>query len=320
MRRVYCHLGALVLGSSFLVIGTSACTARDCDSVKEVEHEEGEPARENEEGACVELVQTKRWWGEPQENTGAYESGKNVVVANGNGEINVTVTSGTDINVVFEPFVTNAYDTCNDQPDTGNGRCTEIDDNLSKQELIFEDTDGNYLIQAQRNGGRASLGANITVELPSSFDGRLTVDQNNGSTDVALSGELAALILQSNNGPCDINTGSAREIDIRCENGSTDVVIGGIPAGDELRQIYKDDGDLGDLTVAFPSTDVAFSVSAQSVESDVILSPADVSSVGCEKLGDDPRSITVACNGGTQDDPVYHLTNGESLNDLTVTF
>lgn len=321
MRRVHFHPSALLMGASFLVLASVGCEARDCENVKEVEYEgDGAAERQNEEGACVELVQTKRWWGETEDFTGAYESGKNVVVANGNGEINVTVSSRTDIMARFEPFVARAFDTCNDQPDTGNERCLEIDEDLSKQELVFQETDGNYVIQAVRTDGRATLGANITVELPSSFNGRLSVDQNNGPTVVGPMGDAAAVAVESGNGSCDINTGNAPEIDIRCENGSTDVVIGGITAGSDLKQIFKESGDLGDLTVQFPSTDVPFSVSAQSAGPDVALDPADVTSVGCTKAGTDPRSVTVSCNAATSEDPVYTITSYESLVDVTLIF
>jgi hypothetical protein len=321
MTRVLNHLGALAVGASLLSLASSGCEARGCDEVEEVEYEgEGDAARQQEDGACVEFVQLKKWWGEAEVFTGTYESGKNVVVANGNGDIMITVAERDDISVRFDPFVARAFDTCNGQDDTGNGRCEEIDDNLAAQEFIFEDDDGNYIIQARREDGVASLGAEIEVQLPSSFDGRLTVDQNNGFVEVGPMGDAAAVIVGSGNGGCDVHTGAAPEIDIRCENGSTDVVIGAITEGSDLRQIYKTEDDLGDLTVQFPATDAPFSVSARSVGSDVELDPSDLSGVGCQVSGSDPRSITVGCNDATNEDPLYTVRSDQSLADITLVF
>lgn len=310
------NLALLFVGGALALL--SGCEARNCDNTKKVEYEADSEMSKSEDGACVELVSLKKWWGDTEQFTGDYTSGKNVLVDSGNGNIVVRRTNRDDIRATFKPFVSRAHDTCDGAEPTTGDRCAEIDDNLSDQELIFEEDNGNYLIQAKRMDAVASLGAEIEVELPNSFDGRLTVDQGNGSTDIEDMGDAAAVIVGSDNGTCDINTGAAPYIDIRCENGSTDVTIGEVvPGDDDLRQIYKEDGDLGDLTIRFPSTDEPFNVQAQS-ENPVDISPANPS--GCDVAGKDPRSVTVSCNDGTNQDPVYTITNAESLGDVYLVF
>lgn len=315
MTRVF-SLGPAVLG--VLLISLVGCEARDCDSTKRVEVPDDEEKTEQEEGACLEFVSTKKWWGDTKEFDGAYESGKNVFVKNGNGPISVRITARDDVFATFKPFVARAHDICDGEEPTPGDRCAAIDDDLADQELIFEVEDGNYLIQAQREGSVNSLGAEIEVELPSSFNGRLTVAQNNGDTEIWDMGNAAAVIVESENGDCAIETGSAPTIDIRCENGFTDVLIGAITPGGDVRQIYKTDEDLGDMVVTFPSTDEPFSVSARSVGPDVVIKPASPS--GCDVLGEDPRSVTVACNDATPDDPIYTVRADESLVDITLGF
>jgi len=269
-------------------------------------------------GVCAASLKT--WRGETETFTGDYESGKNVLIDSANGSVNVTTTDRDDVRVVFKPFVARAHTLCDGEPVTSGDRCQAIDDDLADQTLIFEETEGNYLIQNQRDDSVISLGADIEVELPNSFNGRLTIDQNNGSTDVDELGEVAAVIVESDNGSCDIRTGSASHIDINCQNGSTDVWIDAIAPGDgdDLRQIYKADGDLGDLSVQFPDTDAPFSVSARSVGDDVAIDPASPS--GCDVTGSDPRAVTVLCNEATDEDPVYTIKSDEDLNTVLLAF
>lgn len=315
MTRVF-TLAPAVLG--VLLVSLAGCEARDCDDTKRVEVEDEQEKTEKEDGACLEFVSTKKWWGDTEQFDGDYESGKNVVVKNGNGPISVKITARDDVLATFKPFVARAHDICDGEEPTSGDRCAAIDDDLADQELIFEVQDGNYLIQAQRDDSVNSLGAEIEVELPSSFNGRLTVDQNNGDTEIADMGNAAAVIVQSGNGDCAVETGSAPHIDIRCENGFTDVAIGAITRGGDTRQIYKTAEDLGDMVVTFPSTDEAFSVSARSVGNDVVINPASPS--GCDVLGDDARSVTVACNDATDEDPVYTVRADEELVDITLAF
>lgn len=315
MTRVF-SLSSAVLG--VLLVSLVGCEARDCDDTKRVEVADEKEKTEKEDGACLEFVSTKRWWGDTKQFDGAYDSGKNVFIKNGNGPISVKITARDDVLATFKPFVARAHDICDGEEPTSGDRCAAIDDDLADQELIFEVENGNYLIQAKRDNSVNSLGAEIEVELPSSFDGRLTVSQDNGKTEVADMGNAAAVIVESENGECAIETGSAPHIDIRCKNGYTDVAIGAITRGGDVRQIYKTADDLGDIVVTFPSTDEPFSVSARAVGDDVVLHPT--SPRGCDVLGDDPRSVTVACNDATSDDPVYTVRADEELVNIDLAF
>lgn len=316
MTRVF-NLAPAALG--VLMVSLAGCEARDCDDTKRVEVDDQKAKTEKEDGACLEFVSTKRWWGDTEQFRGDYESGKNVVISSGNGSVSVKITSRDDVLATFKPFVARAHDICDNEEPTSGDRCAPIDDDLADQELIFEEEDGHYLVQSKRDKSVNSLGAEIEVELPSSFNGRLTVAQNNGSTDIDNMGNAAAVIVESQNGSCEIHTGRAPHIDINCKNGSTEVTIGAITrGGSDVRQIFKSSGELGDLAVAFPSTDEPFSVSARSVGSDVLIDPA--SPRGCEVTGSDPRSVTILCNDATSDDPRYVIRSDEELVDIGLYF
>lgn len=305
MRSLFNQSPLLVVA---LLVSLAGCEASEC-----------EDDETKADGVCVASLKT--WRGDTEEFTATedYESGKNVLIDSGNGSVVVKVSNRDDVHATFKPFVARAHTLCDGEPVTSGDRCQAIDDDLAEQELIFEEEDGHYLIQSQRHDSVASLGAEIEVELPSSFNGRLTIAQNNGETDVDEGlGEVAAVIVESQNGSCDIRTGTASLIDINCKNGETDVWIEGIAPGDGLRQIYKDSGQLGDLAVQFPSTDDAFSVSAVSIDEDVAIEPASPS--GCDVTGEDARSITVLCNGATNEDPLYTVTSNEDLAEVLLAF
>lgn len=315
MRRLF-SLSPAILG--VLLVSLAGCEARDCDDTKRVEYDAEEEKTEKEDDACLEFVSTKTWHGDTEQFTGEYASGKNVLIDSGNGSVIVRVTNRNDVLATFKPFVARAHDICDGEEVTSGDRCAAIDDDLADQELIFDEDDGHYLIQSQRHNSVNSLGADIEVELPSSFNGRLTVAQNNGETDVENIGDAAAVLVESQNGSCDIDTGSAPHIDINCKNGSTSVAIGAITPGDDVRQVFKSSGELGDLAISFPSTDEPFSVSARSVGNDVVIDPANPS--GCDVTGSDARSVTVVCNDATTEDPVYTIRSDEDLSDISLFF
>ncbi|HEY6727503.1 MAG TPA: hypothetical protein VI197_25885, partial [Polyangiaceae bacterium] len=81
MTRVF-TLPTAVLG--VLLVSLAGCEARDCDDTKRVEVEDGKEKTEKEDGACLEFVSTKIWWGDTEQFRGDYESGKNVVINSGN--------------------------------------------------------------------------------------------------------------------------------------------------------------------------------------------------------------------------------------------
>jgi len=315
MKTVFTLAPALL---GVVLVSLSGCEARECDGTKKVETND-QAKNGKEDGACMEFVSTKTWRGETEEFRGDYASGKNVSIDNSQGEIRVQRADRDDVLVTFKPFVARAHDICDGEEITSGDRCQAIDDDLADQEMTFEEDDGNYLVQARRHDSVNSLGADIEVELPNEFNGRLTIKQNNGDTNVFDMGDAAAVIAQSSNGDCAIETGGAPLIDIRCENGLSDVAIGAITPGDGVRQIYKTDEDLGELVVTFPSTDEPFSVSARSAGADVRIEPSNPPS-GCEVLGDDARSVTVACNGATDEDPVYTVRSDEDLVKVSLDF
>ncbi len=313
-------ISALALGASILALGSTACEARDCDDEKTVEVEEGES--QSEEGACVKLVSLANWEGEKVEEALTYQTDGNITIDGNNGSITVMEGDTDEIGVVMTPVVARAHDICDGEEEEANGYCAAINNDLSKFNAILdEDANGNWVIEANLDGGRATLKADIEVWLPTTFNGELTIQQNNGSTDVEGvhgarsviidsgngsvdlfdSGSASSVVVEADNGGCDLDVGIAEEIDINCKNGGTDVVIRGVPEGDGGRYI---ENGLGDVTVTFPNTDDPYTVQAVSAGEPITVTGS------CEEAdGSTPKAVTMACNYDNIPDSEYVIPN-----------
>lgn len=325
-------ISALTLGASILALGGTACEARNCDHTDRVEVEEG--ADRSEEGACTEFVFIDTFWEggdySPDEPLDYQEDG-NISVRGGNGTITIEEGTSDQIGVLMEYGVGRPGDTCDGEPETDSGYCEEIDNNLSHFEpIVEEDSDGNWLIQALLDGGPSTLRADITVTLPSNFNGLLEVDQGNGDVqvdgvqdawsvdvknrgaggiDIDDAGPAEEVRVQNETGDCNLDVGSASFIDIFCDVSDLTVNVRGVPDGTDKRRM---ENGLGDLVVNFPNTDQGFNVQARSGGSPITVTG------DCEENRASDASLTVSCNDGVDGDPLYEVVSESSLVDITL--
>ena len=277
-----------------LFVPLGGCELQDCDNPET-----------GAEGVCLKSL--KRFESEPETQSAAWAPGASVTIDSPNGD--VRVVQGDDdaaVSATFEPFVLRAYDTPEE----------EAAENLASLERsVTADGSGDVLVDVTRpSGSHNSLGADITVRLPSIFNGTLDIDQNNGSTEVDFVGAAVAVVVASNNGSCDIATGAASNIDVHCDNGDLEASVSEVApqAGSGFST-----GN-GSITLSLPS-DAVFSVMAQALAGGMVDFDGlpDVCSV--DAASDSAK--TVICNGATSADPIYTATaDGTSMADVILVF
>jgi len=208
-----------------------------------------------------------RYNGSDDSRTLSYSDGLNLAVTGINGGIDVQSGSGDDVVVTFKPFTM--------RPDGESDQAkVEMEDNL----VLTATDDGSITVSVSKASGSSStLGADIVVTLPSSFNGAVVVDQNNGSTDVSLGGA------------------SPSSVDIRSDNGSVDLSMSGDTSS--ATTVHTDNGSLdlsgvhGELNITQGNgVDCNVSVSAWSTED---------GNITCDSLGSN-ISIASGLSGSVQ--------------------
>lgn len=298
MKKAFGSLAMTCLGVG-LSLASIGCEAQKCD----VETGSGE----TREGVCLKSL--KRFEGSnPIVREAQWTPGSPITIDGRNGDIEVVQGTGNVVRATFHPVVLLAYDS------------TEERAKGELEKLVAEATgdaggvSGAVLVKTSRmDGAASSLGADFTVELPPGFDGALTVEQDNGSTDVGFAGSASAVKVHSDNGSCNITSSpTATSVDLHCENGDLAASISGAPPGAGTRSVRA---GLGDIGLSFRGATQPFSVQAFAKDGVVNTDAAG----GCMVQTAANNSKTVSCNGGTTDDPVFQV-NAESLSDISLTF
>jgi hypothetical protein len=301
MTKPLSSLGVLFVGVVMLTAGVG-CEAQDCD----VETGDGEV----QQGVCLKSLKKFRA-ANPIVKEAVWAPGGAITIEGINGDIDVVQGSGTNVVATFEPWVYRAYDT---PPE-------EARQDLEALEGIVEGNvngvTGAVFVQSRRNGGVSTLGADITIAIPPTFDGALSVKQRNGSTNIGFAGSATALSLSSDNGGCDVAaSGTAATLDVDCENGDVAVNVPGVPAGTGARSVRARFGDVG---LSFAGTPAGTKFNVQAFAQDGVVDTGNASSAGCTVNEAAPGSKTVSCNAATTADPVYAV-NADSLSDIALTF
>jgi hypothetical protein len=277
------------LGATALLGG---CEAQKCE------------AQNGQSAICLKSL--KRFDGTADTESAAYTAGADVNVHSRNGTLDVVRGSTDDtVTATFQPFVMRAYDTSD----------SVIADDLSKLETsVAADADGNVTVDVSRdNGAENTLGADLTVELPSSFAGTLGIRQDNGETNVHFVGTAVGVTVTSDNGACDVAT-AASDVSVHCDNGdltaSIDAVTPQTGSGFSTGN--------GSITLSLPS-DGAFSVEAQALAGGVV--NVEHLPAACAVNMASNAAKTVSCNNATDADPIYTVkADGTGLADVTLRF
>ena len=192
-------------------------------------------------GCRVEVTGPKRYDGTPKTTSAAWTTTKIVTIDNGNGSLTVD-TAGTtsDVSVTGAPFAL--------EPDDDQGKQTAVNEMTNKLVLAATaDSTGNVTVSGN---GTGTYGFDMTVHLPSNFDGPLSITEGNGPITVAGSAISPSTTI----------TGSAGDITVQniansvvIKNGAGDITVSARPAG-AGNSIRTDVGDInatiaGDVTI-----------------------------------------------------------------------
>lgn len=219
----------------------------------------------------------------PQDRTAsaALGDGKNVTIKSVNG--NVTVSAGgTEVKATFHPFVYRAFNVSD----------SELQKNWDQLvTTATADASGNVTVSVTRKDGAPNtLGADFDVQIPSSFAGAFTVDQNNGDTDVHSVAGATSVSITSDNGGITVNAGStASTVNVTADTGDVTVDIDAVPDGATGGTIST---NFGDVVLRLPSTG-SYAVPATAKDS-VNFGTAPS---GCTVEEAAVNSKTLSCNG-----------------------
>jgi hypothetical protein len=183
-------------------------------------------------GACrVQVTGPKRYEGTAKTVSAAWATGKIVTINNGNGSVSVDTASPTsEVSVTGAPFAI--------EPDDDPGKQTALTE-MNTKLLLAATPDANGNVSVSGNG-TGTYGFELTVHLPTSFDGPLSVTSGNGPVKLAT----------SPTSPSTTINGSAGDIDARnlagtvvIKNGAGGIAVSATPSGSG-NSIKTDVGDI----------------------------------------------------------------------------
>lgn len=171
----------------------------------------------------------------------AYTAGSSIDIQGANGTITVVRGSGSDVSVSVVPFIL-------DKASNEDNARAHMEKNL---QVSATSEAGRVLIRVTRaSGSSGALGGDLTVSIPSSFDGDFSLLQGNGGVDVDLGGATPASTKVINDGAGSISVRGARGLlELVAGTGDVDVDIAAWAAGGTGR-VFSDNGD---ITIAVPA-------------------------------------------------------------------
>lgn len=300
MKKAFGSLAVFCLGVGSLVM-LAGCEAQKCD----VETSSG-----TQEGVCLKSL-TRFQGSNPIVKQAQWTPGSPITIESRNGDIDVVRGTSDVVVATFRPVVYLAHDSSDERV---NGEFAKLNADATG------DMSGAVLVKTSRMDGAAStLGADIRVELPPTFDGALAVQQDNGSTDIDFAGSATSVKLNSDNGGCNVtSSAAATAVDLLCDNGDLSANISGAPPGAGTRSIRTDLGDIGLSFVGVPSSQ-PFNVQAFAAGTNSVVTTVNEAGAGCTVQVAGPNSKTISCHGATTDNPTY-VVRAEKLSDITLTF
>lgn len=189
-----------------------------------------------EDGKII-LEPAKRFEGTPEEETVAWASGQPINVFNDNGQIVIhSDAAATEVRVVGKPFAFHSE----------KEKAKETIENKLNLKVAQE---GDGIVVAATMAGSGSYGYDLEVHIPSTFDGWLDVQQQNGSVKLVGVGSAKGTRVNSNNGSITATSATlTNKIELTTRLGDIDANI--LPTGTEKSLIRS---DFGDLDIGIPA-------------------------------------------------------------------
>lgn len=302
MMKTSIRFLALALLGGGLIAGTTGCEVQNCSNKADGGTSSG--------GTCVQAKSLKKFVGTDRNKTAPWASGDSVTISSFNGPISVVkASSATTVGATFTPTDLRAYDTSNADVQA---------DFAALSTTVTSDANGNVNVKvAQSGNAHSGLGAELTVALPTAFDGNLTVTSKNGDSKIQFVGNAQLVKLSSDNGDCNVATGSAASISLDCNNGDVSASAGALPAGAAGGTVSTGNGS---ITMKFDGSQ-KFNVQASALAGGTV-SVGNAQAAGCTIVaGGSDSAQTVSCGGAVQGDPTYVLkADGTSLANVNLSF
>ncbi len=240
------------IASMTAMLATTGFLATGCECQDQGTNAEGQNVTQ-----CESL---NKFVGSSFTETVAYTPGQALNFDGVNGNVDVRI-GGTDVVVQFTPFSLR-----------GNSREADAKDDMENDLNTSLNADGGINVTVGRNNGAPSgLGADVVITLPSTFDGAVSIKQNNGFVNVQLGGATPSSVAIDNDGSGDIDVSGARG-KLTIKGGfDIDVKVAAWGADGQNGEIISD-GLLGDVTVSLPTAS-AGSIQATS-EDEVVTGPS----------------------------------------------
>ena len=243
----------------------------------------------------------------PSVREATWSAGAPITIEGVNGDVEVVRGSGDSVvRAAFTAFVYRKSDV----PES------EVAADLDKLVAEMLPDAGGVLVRSTRlSGSPSTLGADIVVEIPPAFDGRLSIQQDNGATDVAFAGNATGIELQSDNGTCEVAcSAAATALSLLCESGDLALSVPGAPPGSEARTIRT---EVGNIAVSFANVPATQPFSVQATASDGAVEITGGANCRVQEMS--AGSKMVGCNGATSASPVYQVS-ANTQSDIRLTF
>jgi hypothetical protein len=255
---------------------------------------------------------TKRFEGDPVDQTVNWTSGTDLQIDARNGIIHLERGASDVVRVTFYPFTYRGYDE--------EGAATiEMDESLTKTAELSEDGNAVEVVALKEGEGSSSLGADLVIEVPPEFDAGIFISQGNGDVDINSVGEAIQLVVVNDGtGNCHVDgsptvvstqvwcdgvevNNVSDYVDIQADGlaGNASVHLaylgGPMPSGVNKSTIYTNDGD---IVLDVPYADEPM-IDAQAFGDGSVVNAGDDVPEGCDVNENAANNKVINCGGGS---------------------
>lgn len=279
------------LASMTALIVTTGFVATGCECTDQGTNAEGE--------SVTECESVKKFVGTSFSETVAYTSGQALNFRGVNGNLEVQI-GGSEVKVQFTPFSLR-----------GHSKDAEAKKDMEEDLQTSVNADGAINVDVTRASGSFNgLGADVVITLPSTFDGAINIEQNNGFVDVDLGGATPTSVAIDNDGAGDIDVTGARG-PLTIKGGfDINVAVAAWAAEGQNGSIISD-GQLGDITVSLPTAS-AGSIEAVSEDS-VVTGPSPLPENWVEDGAENSKTFSFGVTDPTEPGAVVRVEGAKEI-------
>jgi len=182
-------------------VGLGGCKVSACPDTQSIDG-----GKSTTQGNCIQIEPTVEYRGTPRTATQAWSAGKNVSIKNSNGKLVVLsdAASAAEIDVSGTPFTRDGQSDAEKQAATAHLTAMA-------SPSVSADAAGNVVIDAPGGGFD---GYDLTVHLPSAFDGVLNANNSNGELQYSGTPTGTGNVIHSDNGDVSATVGATASVSV----------------------------------------------------------------------------------------------------------